>query len=170
MDGKLLRDTVNRVVSEYRGTDVNARTVVWQEQRSITLATARELSAAVMKKADAMGVKAVVAVCDCGGNPILLERMDGAYIASCDIAQNKAFTSASLKMPTSELKGLAQPNEPLYGIQFTNSGRIVIFGGGEPLTDRRGEIVGGLGVSGGTEAQDTELGAFGRSFFEKMCG
>ena len=59
--------------------------------------------------------------------------MDGAYIASYDIAVNKTFTSAGLKMSTAELANLSQPGQPLYGIQHTNEGKIVIFGGGEPL-------------------------------------
>ncbi|MCQ2449543.1 MAG: heme-binding protein, partial [Clostridia bacterium] len=70
-----------------------------------------------------------------------------------------------LKMPTSDLATLAAPGGSLYGIQFTNNGRIVIFGGGVPLYDAAGNIVGGLGVSGGTEAQDTALAQFGAKWF-----
>ena len=91
--------------------------------------------------------------------------MDGSYIASFDIALNKSFTSAALKMPTSALKTLAQPGAPLYGIQFTNNGRIVIFGGGVPLRNKDGEIIGGLGVSGGTGEQDTALAEYGEAVF-----
>ena len=93
--------------------------------------------------------------------------MDDAYIASYDIAVQKAFTVVSLKMSTATLKPLAQPGGSLYGIQFTNGGKIVIFGGGEPLKNREGQIVGGIGVSGGTEAQDTALAAYGKEIFEK---
>lgn len=168
MDDKLLRDTVRDVVSGYRGADGGAGSAV-RTFSTVTLSAARELSAAVRERAAQMGVKAVVCICDRGGVPVLLERMDDAYIASCDIAVNKAYTAVALKMPTSELGALASPGASLYGIQYTNSGRIVIFGGGEPLRGRCGDIVGGLGVSGGTEAQDTELGSFGRGVFEKMC-
>jgi len=72
----------------------------------------------------------------------------------------------ALKMSTLELKPLAQPGESLYGIQFTNGGKIVIFGGGDPLKDGNGRIVGGLGVSGGSEAEDSALSAYGRRYFE----
>ena len=88
------------------------------------------------------------------------------YIASYDIAVNKAFTVVSLKMPTTELKRLAQPGESLYGIQFTNQGQIVIFGGGVPLIFR-GTLLGGLGVSGGSEEQDTHLAEFGGAVLEE---
>lgn len=130
----------------------------------ITLAAAKELISAVEKKAAEMGVKAVVAVSDAGGNVVAVECMDDAYIASYDIAVNKAFTVVSLKMPTKKLAELAAPGGSLYGIQFTNNGRIVIFGGGEPLM-KEGKVMGGLGVSGGTAEQDTLLGEYGRDYF-----
>ncbi len=130
----------------------------------MTLAAAKELIAAVEKKAAELGVRAVVAVSDAGGNVIAVERMDDAYIASYDIAVNKAFTVVSLKMPTKKLAELAAPGGSLYGIQFTNNGRIVIFGGGEPLM-KEGKVMGGLGVSGGTAEQDTLLGEYGRDYF-----
>jgi uncharacterized protein GlcG (DUF336 family) len=69
-------------------------------------------------------------------------------------------------MATIDLKPLAQPGESLYGIQFTNGGKIVIFGGGDPLTDGRGSIVGGIGVSGGSEEQDAALSLYGKRYFE----
>jgi uncharacterized protein GlcG (DUF336 family) len=69
-------------------------------------------------------------------------------------------------MSTITLKPLAQPGASLYGIQFTNGGKIVIFGGGDPLTSADGTIVGGLGVSGGSEEQDTALSAYGKRYFE----
>ena len=133
----------------------------------ITLAEARILSEKVRKKAAEMGVNAVVAVANSGGNPVLIECMDDSYIASYDVALKKAFTVVSLKMSTSDLKPLAQPGASLYGIQFTNGGKIIIFGGGEPLRNKEGKIIGGLGVSGGTEEQDTALAAYGKEIFEK---
>ena len=132
----------------------------------LTLACARRLIAAVETRAAEIGVNAVVAVCSEGGNTIAVECMDGAFLASYDIAVNKAYTCAALKMSTKELSALAAPGGSLYGIQFTNQGRIVIFGGGQPLR-RSGEIVGGLGVSGGTEEQDTALAEYGRALFEQ---
>lgn len=135
--------------------------------RKLNLDSARALSQGIRKKAEEMGVQAVIAIADRGGHPILTEVMDDAYIASFDIAVQKAFTVVSLKMSTSELKPLAQPGGSLYGIQFTNQGKIVIFGGGEPLRDAAGNIIGGLGVSGGSEEQDTALAAYGKQLFEK---
>lgn len=134
---------------------------------SINLEQARLLSEQVRQRAAQIGVNAVVAISDNAGHPILVECMDNAYIASYDVAVNKAFTVVSLKMSTSTLKPLAQPGGSLYGIQFTNNGKIVIFGGGEPLLNAKGDIIGGLGVSGGTEEQDTALAEYGKQIFEK---
>ena len=135
--------------------------------QDMTLQTALALAEKVKQKASEMGVKAVVAISNRAAHPILVESMDDAYIASYDVALQKAFTVVSLKMSTSDLKPLAQPGGSLYGIQFTNNGKIVIFGGGEPLKNAAGQIIGGLGVSGGTEEQDTALAAFGKDFFIK---
>ena len=93
--------------------------------------------------------------------------MDDSYIASLDIALNKAHTSVALKMPTCQLSNLANPGSPLYGIQHTNAGKIVIFGGGEPLLNKQGKVIGALGVSGGSESEDTALAAYGKEIFEK---
>ena len=78
----------------------------------------------------------------------------------------KAFTAVALKMSTEDLAPLAQPGGSLYGIQHSNGGRIVIFGGGVPLI-MDGRIVGGFGVSGGTAAQDTAFGRYAKALFEK---
>ena len=158
MDEKEIRSIVSVVTRE-----------MGVSPRNITLAEARKVSEAVQQKAKEMGVKAVVAISNRAAQPpILVECMDDSYIASYDVAVQKAFTVVSLKMSTSTLKPLAQPGGSLYGIQFTNQGKIVIFGGGEPLCDQNGNIVGGLGVSGGSEEQDTALAAFGKKFFENL--
>ena len=70
-------------------------------------------------------------------------------------------------MSTAALGELSQPGAPLYGIQHTNGGRIVIFGGGEPLMVN-GKIIGALGVSGGTAEQDTALAAYGASMLKEV--
>lgn len=136
-------------------------------KHKMTLKAANALIERVKAKAADMGVNAVIAVSDKAGRPVAVQCMDDAYIASFDIAINKTFTSASLKMSTDELSRLSQPGQPLYGIQFTNEGKIVIFGGGEPL-EADGKIVGALGVSGGTAEQDTAIAAYGKEVFEEV--
>jgi len=141
--------------------------VIKQLSFKMNLETAKKLAAMVEEKAREIGVNAVVAVSDEAARPVLVECMDDAYIASYDVAFNKAYTVVALKMPTIELKPLSQPGASLYGIQFTNNGKIVIFGGGDPL--KIGDkIVGGLGVSGGTEEQDTFLSRYGAEIFSQL--
>ena len=154
MDEKAVHAIVDAVVRSVTGT--------------LTLETAQRLSEKVRAEAKRLGVNAVVAISDRAGRPILVECMDDAYIASYDVAVNKAFTVVALKMSTIALRPLAQPGASLYGIQFTNGGKIVIFGGGDPICDAEGKIIGGLGVSGGSEEQDTALSAYGKKYFEKQ--
>ena len=134
----------------------------------MSLELALSLTERVKEKASEIGVKAVIAVSDSAGNPVSVQSMDDAYIASYDIAVNKAYTVVALKMPTTALKNLAAPSGELYGIQFTNNGKIVIFGGGVPLYNKFGELIGGLGVSGGTESQDTALAEYGKEVFDSL--
>lgn len=158
---KLVERVVEKVLTEESLNPPKKHTPLTR----MTLSAAKALAAAVEAKAAEMGVKAVVAVADAGGNTVLVECMDDAYLASYDIAVQKAYTVTALKMPTKELATLAAPGGSLYGIQFTNGGRIVIFGGGEPLSGA-GKILGGLGVSGGSAEQDTLLGEYGKAYFE----
>lgn len=145
-----------------------ANEVVKNLGSSMTLDLALVLTEKVKSKAREMGVNAVIAVSNAAGNPLSVQCMDDSYIASYDVAFNKAYTVVALKMPTTTLKELAQPGGSLYGIQFTNGGKIVIFGGGVPLYDRGGKIIGGLGVSGGSEAEDTALAEYGGQIFSSL--
>ena len=157
-DEKLTRMITEAVTKEIKGK------VAYD---NIGLKVAKRLAEVVEGEAKRLGVNAVVAVSDTSARPILVECMDDAFIASYDVALNKAYTVVALKMSTIKLKPLAQPGGSLYGIQFTNDGQIVIFGGGDPLV-YKGKIIGGLGVSGGTEQQDTALSKFGVSQIEKI--
>ena len=129
----------------------------------------KKLIEKIEAKAAEWNMRVVTAVSDASGRPVALHSMDGAYIGSFDVALNKTYTSIAFQMSTAQLGTLSRPGESLYGIQFTNEGRIVIFGGGEVL--KRGDaIVGALGVSGGSAEQDTALAAYGKSVFENLEG
>ena len=169
MDKQQLTEMVRRVMSE------NAPSPEVQEVKTsatggtfeITLDLAKALIDKVLARAKEIGVNAVAAVANSGARPVAVECMDNSYIASYDIALNKAYTSTALKMKTSTLKTLAAPGGSLYGIQHTNNGQIVIFGGGVPLIVG-GKVIGGFGVSGGTEEQDTYLGDYAESVFTEL--
>ncbi|MDE7352349.1 MAG: heme-binding protein [Acetatifactor sp.] len=133
---------------------------------TMPLAEALELIGKVEARAAQRNMRVVTAVSDAWGNPVAVHCMDGAYPGSFDVALNKTYTAAAFQMSTARLGQLSQPGESLYGIQFTNHGRIVIFGGGE-LLKRGNVILGALGVSGGTAQEDTELAAYGKAVFEE---
>ena len=97
---------------------------------------------------------------------MLIHRMQDALLASLDISPNKAYTSVALKMATHELVPLIQPGTELYGIQFSNQGKIVTFGGGYPLKSGR-EIIGGIGVSGGSVKDDMIIAEEALKVFEQ---
>lgn len=135
--------------------------------QDMNLKTANALIGRVQEKAKEMGIPVVAAVSDKAGRPVAVQCMDGAYIGSFDVALNKTYTCAAFKMSTETLGKLAQPGESLYGIQFTNEGKIVIFGGGEPLY-LEGRLIGALGVSGGSAEQDTALAAYGKDILKEV--
>ena len=135
--------------------------------KTVTLTAANKIIAGVIREAQRIGVNAVAAVSDAFANPVSIQCADNSVPASYDIALNKSYTSAAMKMSTAQLKDLSLPGGSLYGIQNTNANKIVIFGGGVPLKD--GETVAGaLGVSGGTESEDTYLAEFGAALWEEL--
>ncbi|MFZ0530555.1 MAG: cob(I)yrinic acid a,c-diamide adenosyltransferase [Propionicimonas sp.] len=121
--------------------------------QAFDLATLKLMAAAAEAKAAELGVPIVFAGVDAGGNLMLLHRMADSLLGSIDIAIGKAFTSAAFKLPTAALKDPSTPAGELHGIQNSNRGRVVVFGGGLPVFID-GRIVGGIGVSGGTVDED----------------
>jgi uncharacterized protein GlcG (DUF336 family) len=139
------------------------------ELNKLTLEVATRLLAFAEQKARQMGLSSDIAIVDQGANLIAFHRMDNARIAGIDISQNKAWTSVAMQMPTANLAQSALPGGPSFGINTTNHGRLVILGGGIPLVSE-GKIVGGIGVSGGTSAQDIEVANAAVQAFESMRG
>src|SRR5215212_3731842 len=124
---------------------------------NITLEQAERVIEAAKAKASDIEVPMTIAVVDMGGNLISLERMDNAILASLDIAIGKAYTAVAMKMSTADLAPVVQPGQPLYNLEIANQPRtLVAFGGGIPL-QANGEVVGGVGVSGGMPDQDQEV-------------
>src|SRR5215213_8131045 len=131
---------------------------------TVTLEEARRIISAAEQKAQELGQPMNIAVVDNGRNLKAFTRMEEAWLGSIDIAIDKAFTAVSFQMPTQDLAGMAQPEQPLFGINTTNDGRIVIFDGGIPLT-RDGEVAGPIGVSGGTIDLDQQVAEAGADAF-----
>ncbi len=130
----------------------------------VVLEEAQKVVDVARGKAAEIGVPMNIAVVDAGNNLTAFARMDGAWLGSIDIAQNKAYTARAFDMPTGDLQPLVQPGQPLYGIEASNDGNLIAFPGGIPL-ERDGEAVGAIGVGGGSVEQDHEVAAAGVAAF-----
>jgi uncharacterized protein GlcG (DUF336 family) len=114
---------------------------------------ARLVIEAAIVKAKEIGQPMNIAIVDAGTNLTAFMRMDGAWLGSIDIAINKAFTAKAFDISTLELGRNSQPGDQFFGIHVSNHDRVMIFAGGIPLKIN-GEIVGAVGVSGGSGEQD----------------
>jgi len=127
--------------------------------RTIGLDAASRIVDAAVKHAESLGVAVCVAVADRAGHLLAYGRMDGAPLLSGQIAQDKAYTVAAFGLPTHAWFDLIK-DEPalLHGIVKTD--RLVVFGGGVPV-EADGELVGAVGVSGGSAEQDRSIATAG---------
>ncbi len=125
------------------------------DARTIGFAAANRALDAAVREAATLEVSVAVAVADRAGNPVVYSRMDGAPLLSGQIAQDKAYTVAAFGLPTHEWFEMIKDEPPLlHGIVKTE--RLIVFGGGVPiLVD--GQLVGAVGVSGGTAEQDRRI-------------
>ena len=103
-------------------------------------------------------VKVPVAVCviDVHGNVILQHRMSGAPTFSLELSERKAYTSALVGLRTADLFPMVQPGQALFPLMGVAGGRFCSMGGGAPLTIE-GQLIAGVGISGGTVEQDVEI-------------
>lgn len=134
-------------------------------EKSLALRGAKQIMETGEVKAAELGKDFVIAIVNGEGNLILQERMDRAILASVDIAYKKAYTAAALRMTTEEVANLIKPNESLYGLQ--NDPRYVVFGGGVPLW-AQGEVIGAVGVSGGSVEEDMVIADACRKRYEEL--
>ncbi|REG45558.1 uncharacterized protein GlcG (DUF336 family) [Paraburkholderia sp. BL6669N2] len=130
----------------------------------LELAEARLMVAAAVARSQAIGVCESICVCDEGGFPLALDRMDGGRVTGPQIAWNKAFTAAGHKRSThlftTPPNGPALPGNEAFGIQWSFEGRFAAFVGGFPIVVDQ-QVVGGIGLSGGNGEQDTQAGLAG---------
>ena len=124
--------------------------------RRFDLAAAKRIAERAEARSAELGVPVVIAAADAGGNLMLLHRIEGALLASIEVAINKAWSAVAFQAPTATLGPLATEDGPFPGLADTNSGRVVLFGGGVPV-HVDGELAGAIGISGGTAEQDVDI-------------
>ncbi len=123
----------------------------------LTLSLAKEIIYCVEKGAEKEGVNAVISIVNDNGRLVAFEAMDNSFLASISASQNKAYTAASLRMPTDEALRESRGGG-LDGL--SNGNGILLLGGGKPLFVGD-DLIGAIGVSGGTKEQDIELAKLG---------
>ncbi len=124
-----------------------------RQYREIGVDAALGLIAHVRAEAARQGLAVAAAVADRGGNAVASARMDGAALGAMALAVDKAYTAVLWQVPTGDFMSSTQPGGDDWGFNTTTGGRVVVYAGGLPIF-AGGELVGGLGVSGGTGAQD----------------
>lgn len=126
----------------------------------ISYGAAQRVVAAAVEAAAAEGIAVCIAVADPAGNLVSFARMDGAPLLSASIAQDKAYTVAAFNgIPTGDWYDLIK-DEPSLLTGIVHRERLVVFGGGVPLTSG-GTLVGAIGVSGGSAEQDVLVATAG---------
>ena len=136
--------------------------------KRLDLDDARVLIAGARAKAEAIGVPMCIAVTDESSNLLAFERMDGGKIPSITIAIDKSYTAAGTRKPTHEVQNGSQPGKPAYGITSAVGGRMVVVAGGVPIHSDD-VVVGAIGVSSGSPAQDLEVAKAGIEAFYKTA-
>ncbi|MDR1021521.1 MAG: heme-binding protein [Synergistaceae bacterium] len=131
----------------------------------ITMDQALAAVDASVNKAKSMRVPVVVTVVDAGGHVIVQQRMDKAMLISIRISQKKAETSALSFLTTDSFAPRSTPGAELYGIQESSCGDIIVFGGGFPVR-RNGDVIGAIGVSGGSVEEDMAIAKVGLEALE----
>ena len=120
------------------------------------LAFAKNIADRVEVQSARAKVPVAVWVIDIHGNIVLNHRISGAPAFSIEISERKAYTSALVGLRTVGLSPLVQPGQELFPLIGLSGGRFCSMGGGAPLTSE-GQLVAGVGVSGGTVEQDVSI-------------
>ena len=128
---------------------------------TLTLEGAKRATVACEKKANEIGVPMNIAIVDATLNLVQFTRMTDAKLTSVSIAMDKAFTAAGHKVPTHTYKDAVWSGGVAFGINHSNGGRFSTIGGGFPIKNAQGQVVGGIGCSTGTPAQDQQVAQAG---------
>ena len=122
---------------------------------------AKRIVDAIVEKALQLQKAAVIAVADAHGELIAFARMDGAPLSSILVATNKAYTAARERKPTKDIGDKMRDPVKGFDIAFYGDSRFVGWGGGIPIR-KNGEVVGAIGVSGLSSAEDIALATVGQ--------
>ena len=138
------------------GVGVRNASAQFVEKKTVSLVTAKKMAAAAEAEATKNNWSMVISVLDDGGNLLLLERMDGTQLGSIEVSQGKARTALQFKRPSKAFQDLIDKDQQ----HLITLGHITGVQGGLPIM-AEGKVVGSIGVSGGTSAQDEQCAQAG---------
>ncbi|MGP9831788.1 GlcG/HbpS family heme-binding protein [Marinobacter sp. NSM] len=130
-----------------------------QPSFSLTEQASLSLLQAAINKAAELGIKATVSVVDASGRQLAFLKMAGSFLVSSELARKKAITAAGMGLNTVDLENVLASAPPRVLEGLNQAGDFTVIGGGVPLY-RNGILVGGVGVSGGSEDEDIECARF----------
>lgn len=156
-----LEKTVRKVVNELFGDAEKG-----EINMDMSMESLKKMAGFIEEKATEIGVPVAFSAVDAGGNLLYFQRMPGTLLISTKVSQDKAYTAAALKCPTCDLADVTKPGESLWSLHNSGDGRIICFGGGYPIM-KEGELIGAIGVSGGTADEDMAVATYA---LQKMQG
>lgn len=153
-----LQQTAQTVVARYLAATTEKPTAATTQPLTTGLefSDVHQLVKLAVEAAMTLQIAVVVALADRHGNLIMTYRMPDTLLVSSELAPKKAWTAVALKTATHQLNAAIQPGADLFQLEASTGGKVVSFGGGYPLW-RGGQLVGGLGISGGSVAQDMHI-------------
>lgn len=126
-----------------------------KDTKKLTLEDVKKIAAAAEAKAQEQNWNVCIAICDAGGHPLWLQRMDDAPLTSAIIAPAKARTSAMSGKPSKVMEDMVN-NGRFAALDMP----VTVLEGGEPIIVN-GDVIGAVGVSGVQASQDAEVARAG---------
>lgn len=146
----IIREVTKRYLASARSPSMK------ESAMSLSFQELHQLTRSAVERAQELQVPVVISIVDAHGTETVTWRMPDALLVSSELAPKKAWTAVAMKTATHELSAAVQPGAALYGLESHLQGKVVTFGGGFALW-RDGELIGGLGISGGSVEQDMEI-------------
>jgi uncharacterized protein GlcG (DUF336 family) len=142
----------------------SGRNELIQPAYKLTETAALQMVQAAVNKAEALGIRATIAIVDSSGALLAFLKMTDSFLVSSELARKKAYSAVGMGAETANLEQelASSPSRVLDGLTKTQD--FTVIGGGVPLYWDQ-TLIGGIGVSGGSEGQDVECARAGAASF-----